>query len=84
MIPRLRILQRINVAGSEEWRYRDADTGRIYTAVEARLLTGPTKVIDLTRYSEGCPECNVKHSAREPCYGGFDPDDDLGPNPGDG
>lgn len=42
-------LQRINVAGSDEWRYRDAATGHVYTAVESRKISGQVTVVDLTR-----------------------------------
>lgn len=29
-----------------------------------------------------CPECGIKHTGNEVCYGGFWPDDDWGPAPG--
>lgn len=43
-----RVLYRIGVAGSNEWRYRDAETGHIYTAVQARQLLGPIVVLAMT------------------------------------
>lgn len=38
----MRILQQMRVG--DEYKYRDLQTGRVYTAVEARQLTGPTTV----------------------------------------
>lgn len=36
------VLQQIRVG--DEYRYRDVATGREYTAIEARRITGPTRV----------------------------------------
>ena len=49
MLPKKRTLEKISVAGTREWRYRDRDSGIVYTAAEARLLTGPTEIIDCTK-----------------------------------
>jgi hypothetical protein len=33
------------------------------------------------QYPDGCPECGKKHADSTPCYDGFHPDDDYGPDP---